>query len=46
MYKIKDKYLNHVMRYSMKSNLDLTGIYTKQDWNNNGFKDEILELVK
>jgi hypothetical protein len=46
MYKIKEKMLNHIMKYSMKTSLDLKGTYSKEEWNKNGFSDSILEEVK
>jgi hypothetical protein len=46
MYKIKENMLNHIMLYSMKTSLDMSGIYSKEEWNKNGFQDSILEEVK
>ena len=46
MYKIKAKYLGMVLKYSMKSGIDITGVYDKATWNKNGFKDIILEEVQ
>lgn len=45
MYEIKKKYRNRVAMYAMKTKLDINGIYTKEEWNRNGFKDSILEKV-
>lgn len=45
MYKIKEKFLNQVFKYA-KTNLNLRGTYSKEIWNKNGFKDNILEKVK
>jgi hypothetical protein len=45
MYKIKAKYLGMVLKYSMKTGIDITGVYDKATWNKNGFKDIILEEV-
>ena len=46
MYKIKAKYLGMVLKYSMKTGIDITGVYDKATWNKNGFKDIILEEVQ
>ena len=45
MYKLKEKWKNTVMKYSMNTNLDINGSYTKEEWNKNGFKDLILEKI-
>jgi hypothetical protein len=42
MYKIKEKWLNTVLKYGMKTALDVRGTYTKEEWNKNGYKDSIL----
>jgi shikimate kinase len=46
MYKIKAKYLEMVLKYSMKTGINITGAYDKATWNINGFKDMVLEEVK
>ena len=45
MYRIKKSMLNHLMKYSIKTSLDLKGTYSKEEWNKNGFKDSMLEKV-
>jgi hypothetical protein len=45
MYKIKEKYLGMVLKYAMKTSIDVRGVYDKNTWNANGFKDSILEEV-
>ena len=46
MYRIKEKMLDHVMKYCIKTGIeDLKGIYSLDDWNKNGFKKSILEKV-
>jgi hypothetical protein len=45
MYRIKSKWIGTVLKYSMKTKLDVKGAYTKADWNKNGFKDSILEKI-
>jgi hypothetical protein len=44
MFKIKEKYLKHIVEYS-NTKLDLYGSYTKEEWNKAGFKDLVLEEV-
>jgi hypothetical protein len=44
MFKIKEKYLKHIAKYS-HTKLDLFGSYTKEEWNKAGFKDLVLEEV-
>ncbi len=45
LFKIKSKYLSYMLRYS-HTKLDLNGMYDKETWNKNGFKDQILEEVE
>lgn len=45
MYKIKKRYLNMVLKYAMKNDLDVMGVYDKETWNKKGFKDSILEKI-
>jgi len=42
LFKIKDKYLNHMFKYA-KTSLDLKGAYDKETWNRAGFGDSMLE---
>lgn len=46
VYRIQKKWLNHVMKYAMKSRIDLTGVYSLKVWNDNGYDKRILEVVK
>jgi hypothetical protein len=43
-YKIKSKYKAYIVRWAW-TKLNLDGEYTKEEWNNAGFKDVILEAV-
>ena len=43
MYKIKDKFKLHLFKYA-HTKLDINGVYTKEEWNKNGFNDRVLEL--
>ena len=45
MYRLKEKYKVMVVKYAMKTKLDINGVYTKDDWNSNGYKDTILEKI-
>lgn len=46
LYRIKKKWLDHLMKYSAKCDgLDLRGEYTKETWNKKCFKDYVLERV-
>ena len=44
MYKIKDRYKNHIAKYA-HTKLDINGIYDKETWNKAGFKDQLLDEV-
>lgn len=46
MYKIKKSYLGMVLKYGMKTSIDVRGVYDKETWNKNGYKDTILEEVE
>ena len=46
MKRIKQKYIKIVSKYAMKTKLDIRGTYSKETWNNSGFKDSILEDIK
>jgi hypothetical protein len=43
-YRIKNKYKAHLAKYAW-SNLDIDGVYIKEEWNTAGFKDLLLETV-
>jgi hypothetical protein len=43
MYKLKDKYKAMVAKYSMKTSIDINGVYDLKTWNENGFDISILE---
>lgn len=43
MYKLKDKYKIMVAKYSMKTSIDVNGVYDLKTWNENGFALSILE---
>lgn len=45
MYRIKERYKSHIIKYMMNSGLDINGLYTKEQWNKAGFKDLILEKI-
>lgn len=46
MYKIKKSYLGTVLKYAMKTSIDVRGVYEKEIWNKHGFRDTILEEVE
>jgi hypothetical protein len=46
MYKVRAKYLGMVLKFSMKTDIDIMGVYDKDTWNRNGFKDMVLEEIE
>ena len=44
LYKIKEKYLNHMFKYA-NTKLNLEGSYTLLEWTKAGFKENVLELT-
>lgn len=48
MYKLQDKYkaaARLVAKYSMKTYIDVNGVYDLKTWNQNGFMLYVLEKV-
>lgn len=44
MYKIADKWKGFMFKYAW-TKLNLDSVYSKEEWNNAGFKDSVLEKV-
>lgn len=45
MYKIKDKYKEHIAKYAW-TKLDINGVYSLKEWTDAGFKTTVLESAE